>query len=478
VLEHSVVNWAESGSEKGGSENGSYENSKAAEIIGTERISGISDESLTERQEGLSTDEPEDVFERRLENETGDDSELEDYANLKSEVYPRDASDQSESFAGREGLRSSAELRLALAKALDQHTYVNTTTSYTATAATQTSPKEEAPPRPCFSPAWQTQQEFGPSGGVLSRAHSDVKLEVPCGAVPLAHFVNVRSAVSVDLEALHSIVQLTNDEYVVSPIAEFHAGNKDVAFLSPVRITLPTFLPQGFCRDKVNVYRFTTDQFGRMTSLERLMPPTKTENVSHDSNLEERQSSPEQIRGTGQERVTEDQSRISPGEEQLSSEGEGILHSGDSSSTTDQDPPLLEERSPPNGVPTLGERRLSDQDKLSTENAVVKLPDQRVASYSIAANNKIIVRTTGFSGYICTYCGRMCTPPVVHMDLLARHEDRASVRPGRQVKVRLVLWDGRYEVADFRAVSLFTIAHNRFLRLNSLRCCIAAIVVP
>ena len=255
--------------------------------------------------------------------------------------------------------------RYSLTKETSDHVYVNLIYSYTTSISTQTSPLDKSTPRsPCFSPDWQFCKEMTSTGGCLRGKDSDVRLEVPVEAIPSSEFVNVRGAVSVDINKVYRKFELENFEHIASPIAEYDVSN-GFQFQTPVRLFLPHFLPQGLCKKDVNVYQFTGDQFGNL-ALHKLQ-------LLEKDNWEKGAS-----------------------EEAGNTEPEGFYF---------------------------------DED------------------------GQICILTSHFSGYFCTHCRKEFSHPTLHMELYASHEERAG--GGRQVKVRLELWDNRLFIKDFKEVSGF-----------------------
>jgi hypothetical protein len=75
--------------------------------------------------------------------------------------------------------------------------------------------------------------------------------------------VIIHSAVCADVDRMRRVLQLPEDEHVVSPLAEFWAG-QDFRFQRPVTITLPHCLPENFDPHLVCVYRVSHGPNGQI----------------------------------------------------------------------------------------------------------------------------------------------------------------------------------------------------------------------
>ncbi|KAK7088363.1 uncharacterized protein [Littorina saxatilis] len=148
-----------------------------------------------------------------------------------------------------------------------------------------------------FSTYWQFSAKFTRNGGLLKPEDSDVMLLVPEEAVDIpsdiptydqsdaterilsdtespvdqksqvvpdiAEAVDIKMAVSTDLERAKKDLKLAETEQIVSPVAEFYAG-KDFIFAKQVCISLPHFLPVGFDENQVKVYHVHRDASSRL----------------------------------------------------------------------------------------------------------------------------------------------------------------------------------------------------------------------
>ena len=164
----------------------------------------------------------------------------------------------------------------------------NLATSCSSSTSTQTPPPSGgggSDDLPVFCSRWQSERLFSHEGGALQGEASDVRLEVPRGAVGKAERVSVRAAVCTGLDrAYDGLPALPRDEHIASPVAEYLAqtgagvggmgAGSDFRFRTPVRVFLPHFLPANFSPDRVHVYVFRRDGLG-FVSLSRLQPQSK-----------------------------------------------------------------------------------------------------------------------------------------------------------------------------------------------------------
>ena len=87
-------------------------------------------------------------------------------------------------------------------------------------------------------------------------ADSDVVLHVWPGSVTPGTEVTVSFAICSDIDYVHENLQLSEDEEIASPLAEFDAG-ADFSFQRPVSILLPCFFPEGYDPSLVRLYCVT-----------------------------------------------------------------------------------------------------------------------------------------------------------------------------------------------------------------------------
>ena len=106
---------------------------------------------------------------------------------------------------------------------------------------------------------WQATATFTSSGGIHAMADSDVVLHVWPGSVTPGTEVAVSSAICSDIDYVHEKLQLSEDEEIASPLAEFDAG-ADFSFQRPVSILLPCFFREGYDLSLVRVYCVTRGQ--------------------------------------------------------------------------------------------------------------------------------------------------------------------------------------------------------------------------
>ena len=118
-------------------------------------------------------------------------------------------------------------------------------------------------PPPIVSVHWQASWTVRPEGGCFRKTGSDVILQVPPEAVQENSGVTVHAAICVDMDRIRRLLNLSDDEQIVTPLAEYWAG-QDFRFQSPVSITLPHFLPPEYDPDLVRVYHVTRTHHGRI----------------------------------------------------------------------------------------------------------------------------------------------------------------------------------------------------------------------
>ncbi|XP_076452075.1 uncharacterized protein LOC143287722 [Babylonia areolata] len=129
------------------------------------------------------------------------------------------------------------------------------------TTATQTEPHMRSGPSPIVCRQWQACFDFTHEGGSLHTEFSDVLLHVPPGAVQNGPSVDVLAAVCANVNQIRHVLQLPEDEEILSPLAEYCAGH-GFRFRQPVFITLPHALPTGYDTTQVNVYRVSLGDQG------------------------------------------------------------------------------------------------------------------------------------------------------------------------------------------------------------------------
>ena len=135
-------------------------------------------------------------------------------------------------------------------------------------------------PPPICSVHWQDSWTVRPEGGCFRKPGSDVILQAPPEAVKKDGGVVVHTAICADVERIRRVLNLSDDEEIVTPLAEYWAG-QDFRFQRPVSITLPHFLPPDYEPDFVHVYHVTRTHNGRVTFLRLKQDPDKN-NVPED----------------------------------------------------------------------------------------------------------------------------------------------------------------------------------------------------
>ena len=135
-------------------------------------------------------------------------------------------------------------------------------------------------PPPIVSVHWQASWTVRSEGGCFRKTGSDVILQVPPEAVQEDGGVVVHAAICADVVRIRRLLNLSDDEQIVTPLAEYWAG-QDFRFQSPVSITLPHFLPPDYDPDLVRVYHVTRTHDGRIT-LTRISEDPETGKVPED----------------------------------------------------------------------------------------------------------------------------------------------------------------------------------------------------
>ena len=130
---------------------------------------------------------------------------------------------------------------------------------------TQTSHYNVEPfPDPRFCDTWQEWDEVTSHGGSFTHPGSHIRLHIPAQAVEEGASVTVSKAVCTDLDLVHRQFRLPQDEFIMSPVVEYHAG-QNFRFQKPVLLALPHFLPPTFSQNKVKVYRCYRSESGQWT---------------------------------------------------------------------------------------------------------------------------------------------------------------------------------------------------------------------
>ena len=135
-------------------------------------------------------------------------------------------------------------------------------------------------PPPIVSVHWQASWTVRSEGGCFRKTGSDVILQVPPEAVQEDGSVVVHAAICADVVRIRRLLKLSDDEQIVTPLAEYWAG-QDFRFQSPVSITVPHFLPPDYDPDHVRVYHVTRTHDGRIIPT-RINEDPETGNVPED----------------------------------------------------------------------------------------------------------------------------------------------------------------------------------------------------
>nr|KAG5709381.1 hypothetical protein BaRGS_029230 [Batillaria attramentaria] len=151
--------------------------------------------------------------------------------------------------------------------------------NYSASATTQTDDAGESQERPIFASFWQGKKSFSYTGGIFHIENSDVRLEVPAGAVPSATYVDMVGATYTNLAHIRTVLGMSCDEVIMSPAAELHAGT-GFRFAKPVHLYLPTALPSAFPEELIKVYHFHEAENGDLTV--KLLPSRAAYEKHHE----------------------------------------------------------------------------------------------------------------------------------------------------------------------------------------------------
>ena len=135
-------------------------------------------------------------------------------------------------------------------------------------------------PPPICNVHWQDSWTVRPEGGCFRKPGSDVILQAPPEAVKKDGGVVVHTAICADVERIRRVLNLSDDEEIVTPLAEYWAG-QDFRFQRPVSIILPHFLPPDYEPDFVHVYHVTRTHDGRVTFL-KINQVSETNTVPED----------------------------------------------------------------------------------------------------------------------------------------------------------------------------------------------------
>ncbi|KAK7488211.1 hypothetical protein BaRGS_00020518 [Batillaria attramentaria] len=281
----------------------------------------------------------------------------------------------------------------------------NLLTSYTAASATQTEADHgQDAPLPICSPHWQASACFSSTGGSLRSRGSDVIMHVPPDAVERDEYVTVRVAVCANVDHVYRVLELSEEEYIASPLVEYWAGH-DFRFKRPVRIHLPHALPPNPPLHLVRVYRVTRRHDGHLV-VTRLRP--------------------------GEKPVNTDMPR---GDDSDANQNEGPHDHAD------------EGHEQPGAAASMPSARGSDS-AWSTTGTLIPLDSDDTASFQLSSDGQLYVTTEHFSGYVCTYCRLQQRPPT--LTIIASGERKRS-QPGRQTaRVKVHIGDKSLFISDFR----------------------------
>ncbi|XP_070199210.1 uncharacterized protein [Littorina saxatilis] len=268
-------------------------------------------------------------------------------------------------------------------------------------------------PPPIVSMSWQHKGTFGHTGGVLRKPGSDVILNVPTQALGPDNPVVIHTAVCADIDHVHTVLELADEEQVVSPLAEYWAG-LDFSFQRPVCIMLPLCLPPDPDLSLLRVYRVSRRQDGHVTL---------TSIKLQENNLSDCPSAQQEISNAH------------------SVVGESYVLCKDREKT--------EEADTDSDCSHRGSILLDNKYQHSEgQRQQVGYAWEESGHYEVSSEGQVLVTTDHFCGYVCVYCGRSQGPPELVAMVYGRHERMSSLQ--RLASVDLYIWDKRVDTGDFR----------------------------
>ena len=289
---------------------------------------------------------------------------------------------------------------------------------------------------------WQAALQFTNAGGTLQKPGSDVILHVPLDAVDKKSSVLICTAVCTDIDRINHVLNLPEEDVIVSPLVEYWAG-RHFRFQHPVRINLPHILPPDYDLSNVRVYRAVKNSEGHVvvTRLRHLVDDGIHDDS--DSSLNSREKS-----GTNEQNTRHPTPYVKCGNV------EGVV----------------EEKAKPTVDDSEKYTARSFKDQPEAEDVVW----EENSYFQISSDGQVIISTDCFSCYVCTECKRSQALPV----LLARAYGSHRREGGRRLaKIYLYVWDRRLEISDFREVS-FVAGHFVTLALFDTTVINRAAIVP
>ncbi|KAK7450510.1 hypothetical protein BaRGS_00039941 [Batillaria attramentaria] len=249
---------------------------------------------------------------------------------------------------------------------------------------------------PMFSEQWQVSARFSSFGGTLRKQGSDVTLIVPAGAVDRDTTVDIYSAINGNVELLERFLCLIDDQYVVTPLAEYSAANMR-KFQQHVCIKMKHCMPPNTSPRHVRVYS-VKDRAAGFEGITRVRCKS-----------------------------TADQQR------------EGIEPPTDGSSLEER----RDESASCSENPSEASQAEADWSTLDKDG----LAWDETAYFELSTDGYVYIFTDHFSGFVCFYCGRK-----QELTLHAIASGRLKRKPNRQLvaDISADIWDERLKVRDFR----------------------------
>ena len=298
--------------------------------------------------------------------------------------------------------------------------YKLTTLNSNANDVERESEWDDGQPHPIVSTRWQHSDTCDSSGGSFRKPGSDVILHVPSDAVCQDSPVVIHTAVCSDVDRVRRVLQLRDEDQVVSPLAEYWAGPQ-FRFQRPVCITLPHCLPKDPDLNLVRVYRVSRGPNGHViVTRVRRQADCGVDGADTEQGGDHRSYETGDVTVTGEERAGHPVAH------------DDEFHHGEETSTS-----LLS-----------GESRTHFSDDLANGD---DCSWEESGYFQVSPEGQVHVTTDHFCGYVCAYCGRSQGPP--ELVVIAYGSYRKLPNGQRLGDVDLYVWDGRMDIADFRAVT-------------------------
>ncbi|XP_076451982.1 uncharacterized protein LOC143287682 isoform X2 [Babylonia areolata] len=252
---------------------------------------------------------------------------------------------------------------------------------------------ENTVPPPIFVEDWQTSIVLNKEGGCLKQDNSDVVLRVPADAVE-DNPVEVHAAVCANVDHIRDVLKLSDDEEVISPVAEYWAG-EIFHFQRPVTVELPHILPSDCDPELVYVYHVSRNQHGKVC----------VSRLKHEKD----DDTPGGVTLPHDQIISQDKVTLSPANEETvqNVESEAAASTGE-----------------PNSHDGMIER---------------------LGNFKILPEGIVTISTCRFCGYVCVKCNakKKKNPPLYVMGCVRDSSER-------WIEISSCVWDARLKISDFR----------------------------